>query len=406
MNPIILLKIKQMNLKKSLFYPLNYLLFSVVFLSCFSASGQKSKVLSAQNYLQSYHSSKDCEELGNAKEAIELALTHEASADWAKTWYYRGNIYYDIYASVDDQCRGIAPDALDLAYESFMKCLELDEKDRYVQDIDPKISVIASLYVQRGANYFNKKEYSQSLSDFEKSVEVARRFQKTDTTALYNAALAAEKLKNYSKAAMYYEGLIDIGYNEARLYHFLSEAYSQLGDSAKAFQAIKSGRIAHPTNADLIIDELNYFLANGQHQMALENLGKAIKSMPENEELYFARGTIHDNHGSWELARDDYMKALDVKPEHFNSNYNLGALFFNKGVEKIEDANSFGENEQSKFKAAVAEADNFFKMALPYLEKANEIDPHDRDTMVSLKNLYSRMGNEKGYKRISDILDN
>jgi hypothetical protein len=48
----------------------------------------------------------------------------------------------------------------------------------------------------------------------------------------------------------------------------------------------------------------------------------------------------------------------------------------------------------------------YFNNALPYLEKANELDPHDRATLSSLKNLYSRTGNDEGYKRVSEILDN
>ena len=380
--------------------------FFLVILGNAQLLAQKSKVYSAFSYEQAYLESRDCKELASAVEAIEMALTHEQSAVWAKTWFYRGNIYYNVYISQDEECHGISLTALDHAYESYQKAIELDEKKRYVKEIEPKISVISNLYLQRGANHFNVKNYEAALGDFEKAVEVSRKFEKTDTTALYNAALTAEKIQNYSKAAMYYEGLIDIGYGDERIYHFLSEANLKLGDTAKSFQAITSGRKAYPRNPDLIIDELNYYLAKDETVRALKNLDDAIAEMPDNEQLHFARGALLDKTGDWMGARDSYLKALEINPDNFNANYNLGALYYNKGVEFVDQANEFDENQQKEFKEAEAQSKAYFEKSLPYLEKANELDPHDRATMVSLKNLYSRTGNEEGYKRVSEILDN
>lgn len=367
---------------------------------------QKSKVLAAYNYELSYTQSLDCKELGKAVQAIEMSLTDEKTIAWAKTWYYRGNIYYNVYISQDPACKALSPTALDLAHESYEKALEYDEKDRYKKEVEPKMSVIANLYLLRGAEYFNVKEFESALNDFERSIQISHKFGKTDSTALYNAALASEKIKNYSKAAMYYEGLIDIGYNEARIFHFLSEANLNLGDTAKALQAIMSGRKLYPRNQDLIIDELNFYLQSGETDRALNNLNEAISEMPDNAQLFFARGTLLDKQGEWEKARDAYLKALEISPNDFGSNYNLGALYFNKGVEYVDKAANYSESQVAEFKEAEQKSKSFFDLSLPYLEKANELDPHDRATMTSLKNLYSRTGNDAGYKRISEILDN
>ena len=380
------------------------------FLLCITASGaamaQKSKVLSAYNYEQAYFSSQDCEQLGKARDAIELALTDEVSSTWAKTWFYRGNIHYDMIVSRDKSCNALSATALDIAHESYMKSLSLDAKKQFTAEIEPRISIIANLYVMRGADNYNLKKYEAALSDFEKALEVAKFFSKTDTAALYNAALSAEKLKNYGKASHYYEGMIDIGSKDARIYHFLAEAYLNSGDSAMAFQTIAAGRKAHPRNQDLIIDELNFYLNKSQNQVALEKLEQAISEMPENAELHFAKGTVYDKINERELARQSYEKALELKPDYFDACYNLGALYFNQGVEFVDLANAYPESEQKKFTEAESKAREYFTKALPYLEKANSLDPHDKSTMISLKNLYSRMDNEEGYKRMSDLLDN
>jgi len=381
-----------------------YVVVGLIFGSNLQA--QKSKVLSAFNYERTYLQSEDCSQLARAVEAIEMALTDEKSAEWAKTWFYRGNIYFNVYISSNDECRGISEPALDIAYTSYMKAIELDVKNQFLKDIEPKIAVIANYFLQKGANNFNVKKYEEALVDFERAIVVASYFKKTDTTALYNAALVSEKLKNYGKASHYYEGLIDIGYEDPRIYHFLAEAYYQLGDSIKGFQSVKAGRIAYPSNEDLIIDELNYYLFNDESDLALKNIDKALTSMPDNSELYFAKGTLLDKVKDFSGAESAYLKSLEINPENFNSSYNLGALYFNRGVEFVEKANTYSESQNVEFKAAEAQAVENFDKALPYLEKANLLDPHDRATMKSLKNLYSRTGDDAGYKRITEILDN
>ena len=395
----------QMRLDSGFGMALRWMTFTLLFLPGL-VFAQKGKVLSAYSYEQAFYESHDCRELAKAIEAIEMALTHEQSSVWAKTWYYRGNIYFDVYISQDDECHGLSIEALDISYESYLKSMEYDEKERYVKEIEPKISVIANLYLQRGAKYFNVKNYEAALADFEKTIEVSRHFEKTDSIALYNAALSAEKLGNDSKSALYYEGLIDIGYNDPRIYHFLSETNLRMGDTTKSFQAITAGRKVYPNNPDLIIDELNYYLQKNETEKALKNLDDAISEMPSNAQLHYARGTLLDKMGDLERAKTAYEISLKLDPDHFGANYNLGALYFNKGVEQVGFANDFDESHNKEFKAAEQKALEYFKESLPYLEKANELDPHDRATMISLKNLYSRLGDNQGYKRISELLDN
>ncbi len=374
-----------------------------------SAMAQKSKVLSAYNLQQAYYQSQDCQDLSKARDAIELALTDEKSSIWAKTWLYRGDIYYDIaYPSAAD-CKTLDDQALFKSHESYMQALEYDEKDKYKKQIDPKLSNVAKLFTMSGINNFNVKNYEGALSDFEKAIQIGDYFGAKDSIALYNACLSAEKIGAYSKAALYYEGLIDIGYKAdggVSLYHQLAMTYYKLEDSTKAFQAIKAGRLAEPSNQDLIIDELNYYLENDQDELALKNLNVAIESMPNDAQLYFAKGTLLDTQGKIEEAEEQYLKAIEIDSENESAIFNLGTMYFNKGVELANKSGEFGENQKAEYEKYKNESEEYFKKALPYFERAFEINPYDPATQSSLKNLYSMMGDEEGYKRVSDILDN
>ena len=45
-----------------------------------------------------------------------------------------------------------------------------------------------------------------------------------------------------------------------------------------------------------------------------------------------------------------------------------------------------------KYNAIKAEMDGYFKEALPYFLKAEELDPKDQNTMIALKEIYAREG--------------
>ncbi|MBT4882017.1 MAG: tetratricopeptide repeat protein, partial [Flavobacteriales bacterium] len=100
----------------------------------------------------------------------------------------------------------------------------------------------------------------------------------------------------------------------------------------------------------------------------------------------FNRGTIYDQEGDIANAEKDYLKALDLNPTAFGANYNLGALYFNSGVETNNKAN--GTSNNTVYAKLKKQADAAFAKALPYLETAHELDTEDKNTLLSLKQLY------------------
>ena len=144
----------------------------------------------------------------------------------------------------------------------------------------------------------------------------------------------------------------------------------------------------------------------------------AIENDPNNFLLYFVRGNIYDtkqasmlNDGKkeesvpfFEKAKNDYAKALEVKNDYFDAAYSLGALYYNKGAEMLNDANMISDD--AKYKVAKEKADQQLRDALPYLEKAHGLEPTDLSTMTSLKELYARTNQMDKYKEMSEKLSN
>ncbi|MBI5540918.1 MAG: tetratricopeptide repeat protein [Bacteroidia bacterium] len=123
---------------------------------------------------------------------------------------------------------------------------------------------------------------------------------------------------------------------------------------------------------------------------AINYLDLAIKNSPDNPTYWFAQGSLYDANLKDTLkAVTSYKKAIELNPNYFEPNYNMGAMYYNQGAEMLNTANNITDDKL--YKAAKAKAEDKLKESLPYLEKAHEILPADLSTMESLKNTYYRL---------------
>ena len=110
-----------------------------------------------------------------------------------------------------------------------------------------------------------------------------------------------------------------------------------------------------------------------------------------------------------EEAISAYLKAIEVKSDYFDANYNLGALYFNQAVQGINKANDMWKPRMTSKEAAAqkkleTEAKELFNTAKPYLEAAFSVNPEDAQTIRSLKDIYARTGEDEKFLQMNDLL--
>lgn len=352
-----------------------------------AAIAQSSKVVSAYNAMKAA-------EFDKAAEYIDQAITNEKTMGQEKTWRYRGMIYQQIATSNDDF--GIAKDAaVQTALLSFEKAIELDTKKRWEDESTTGRDQCRNLIVNMGIQAYNDKDYAKSQQLFTAGAEAAERVGMFDTLAVYNAGLAAEQAKDYDMALEQYTKAAEAGYLGAKMYVYIANLYQAQDMNDAYLAAVIKGRELYPEDADLIVYELNFYLRNGKFEEAESNLKLAIEQEPDNKQLHFSLGVVYDNLGETEKAAAAYNDAIAVDPEYFDAVYNLGALYFNKGVEMNNDANAIEDN--AKYNKAREAAKAVFLQAQPHLEKAHELDPADVGAMKSLSQLYVLIGDNEKY---------
>ncbi len=385
-----------------------------LFTFCFAGSfafSQKAKVREAYNYYKEPY-----QQFDKAKDAIDEAISNEQSKGLDQTWYYRGIIYSALYKN--EKFGGLCNNCLQTAYDAFSKSLEINPKSEWADEIKLiRIPWIMNQIFGEGVDQFKGKKYAEALASFETVLKISP----GDTSVILNSAYSAELAGNTEKAKQYYSRLVSMQYKDDRAYLALSNLYKQDKDTARALATLKDGRKIFPDTLSLMLAEINIFLASGNKKEAIDALEAAIKKDTKNESLYMALGSLYDNlanpkDGSgndlpkpanyeeyFMRAVLTYKQGLTVNPNNFEINFNLGALYYNKAAEMANAANNIKITEE--YNKAKQKYDLEFKNSEPYLEKAFEINPADKGTLSSLKQLYVRTGETEKYNKVKTAYD-
>ncbi len=371
------------------------------------AIGQKNNRTSAFNYLRNG-------KLDKAKEFIDKTIEHPTTKEDAKAWFYRGNIYLSIHMSDKPEYKALDDNALEVALEAYQKAQEYDKSKEFYTDILTNLFVISEQYYILGVDAYNSKSFKDAMHAFQHSVVVSKMMGSADTMALYNVALTAELANENEVAEKSYKDLMNMGFKTPEVFVSLGKIYMAKGDTLGGLNYIKEGRKIHPDDFNLLINEINVYLLTGDVENALENLEIAVTKDDTNPTIFFAVGVAYDqlrskypDSGSqyFEKAEESYKKAIELNPEYFDAVYNLGALYVNSAAMLIEEANKLPLSEQEKYDELIEQANKYLELAMPTLEKALELQPDDFSTMVSLKEIYTRMNEYDKLKEINKKIE-
>jgi len=378
-------------------------LFVIAVLITGIAFSQNTKVVSAYNYLKSG-------QLDKAKTYIDEATVNDQTKGLAKTWFYRGNIYLSISLTKEEKYKVLDTNATQFAYDAYQKAIQIDPEisNDALMPNSPKMGLyfLGDQYYNKGVDLFYKKQYSEALSMFEQTKKINNIFGVKDSNATFNAALCAVQLQDNKKAKSFFEELVKNNFKQGLIYTQLSGIYKAEGDSVKSEAIIAKGRKAMPNDLNLIIAEINMFLSKGKVTEAQDLLNLAVSKDPNNATLHFAIGANMDEFGNFEQAEKSYMKAIEIKSDYFDAHYNLGALYVNTAATVMEEANKLPITETQKYDELKAKADLLLDKALPELEIAEKLNPTDRNTLITLKQLYARKSNADKIKEYDDKIKN
>lgn len=374
-----------------------------------AACSPRTKVTSSQTL-------KDTGKLGEAFTTINEAVdpgaeNAEKTLEWPRTWEVRGEIYQAVFQSEDATVKQLSDDPLTEALNSYKKALELDDDGKFENSIKVKLTLLTNDLTNQAVQAFNDEDYPKALRSFEQildvqEIDVIKRDnpEVVDTVIIFNAGLAAYNAENYDKAIEYYKEAAKYGYNEARTYSLIANAYQLKKDTLGALDALQEGFEKYPEDNTVLTSLIQIYLDMDKTEDAMRYLNMAIQQDPSNPTFHFAQGTLHEKMKNTDEAIEAYDNAIEADSEFFNAYYNMGALYYNKGVQQIEVANAVPTSNNATYEIELKKADEWFQKALPYMERCHELNPEDNMTMESLKNLYYRLKDMDNYNKMLEKL--
>jgi tetratricopeptide (TPR) repeat protein len=346
-----------------------------------------------------------------AKTAIDAASVNPASVNDPRTWYYKGFIYKELFKQdpVKNQ------DARVQSVDFFKKSISLDKTNEYTSDCKQNVRFIANTYLQDGTDLFNTKQYKEVKTPLRAYANHIRFAEPSAfNSEIYSFIGFAEEMTGGADSAIfYYEKALTAGFHDALLFDNLANLYHDKHNDAKAIQVLEKGIKLYPSDGKLAISEVNILMASNKVVEAETKIEKAIALNPKNIDLYLVQGTALDRLAKLKPTDKEkyfdkrltaYQKVLEIDPNHFSANYNMGITLYNRAVDIINDQSY--DLDVTLLTKVIDDCSILFKRAMPYLEKAHKLTPTNKNTLVALEGIYYNLSDAEKMKTVQGKLSN
>jgi tetratricopeptide (TPR) repeat protein len=345
--------------------------------------------------------------IAEAKEIIDVSMTDPKLSLDPKTWFYAGLIYASIDTASNPAIHNLAPDAFEKAQNAFKKADELKSGKSDLFFILPNglpvpktlaIDQLAGYYRNAGVAAYQEDDFKTAIKNFQKSAQL----KPDDTTAYFYAGVAANADENFQQAKSFMETYLKNGGNMVEAYYVIINAYAVANQKDKAIEVCRQAKAKYPKNLEIPKLEIQYLLELDRINEAKAGLEEAIKKESNNSVLHYFLAYTHFQTKNYEAAKASAQRALQIDPKYFDAQLLLAKCYFVEAdkIKKEMAALTISEADRKKR----FELDKIYveklKTALPYWEKAEQLNPSDVEVLDALYLMYGDLGMDAQVKRI------
>ncbi len=363
-----------------------------------------------------------------ALQTITPAFTNPETDKMAQTYWIPGKAGFKLYDDMYLQ-KTIGKDvnlsdmgnALLDGYEYGMKALDLDSvadakgkiKTKFSNEIVKQIVSNQNSFMTVGSAFWDAQDYAKAYKAWTIYLSLPEnpRFGKQAPKALpdstvaqfdYYRALSAWQAKMLPEAAGAFDELVSLGYNDPQAYDYAYSVAYEMQDEPRKLAYSKAGFEKYGSQNPVFLQRVvNSYIDTKQYDTAMNMLKDAIASDPSNGAYYLSLGVLYENQDNPE-ALETYKKAVELDPNNAFANYYYGRSLLQK-YDKLDQAT--GEMSQAEYNKYNAETMRpLLNEAIPYLEKAYELDNDMTDPLRYLKNVYYITNDGDNLKRVESLL--
>jgi len=362
--------------------------------------------------------------LDDAKMKIDQALQQPDAQALPSAWLTKGDVY-STFIEGDMARRMIDPkaplsgdnDAL-VAFDAYKKAYEIAVKKYDKADAIKGILAVQPHLINVGVDKYTTGAYDKAYHSFAAALDAHEILKANEQKSslddvkqlddiTYFTGKSAALSKMQKEALVYYERLYKKGTDNSDVYEGMYEAKLELGDAMGADKILSEGRTKFPEDPALLFSEINSLLKADKLNELTDRLKQAIAKEPNNIGLYVTLGNVYDNLFQKNLkekndtkateyfneAQKYYNDALARDPKNVDATYSSGALYYNKAAALTQEMNeitTFDGPSLKKMEALKTQVMGLFDKALPYFQKAENLNPNDLNTLIALTEIYAR----------------
>lgn len=405
-----------------------YVILASALLISVATFAQKDQIKSAEKALKG----------GDAQGAISILkdaenmVVNAKDVEQAQYYFVQGNAYLELAnKSVE------AGKNLSLSAESYKKLIDLEKvsgKQKYSTQAATSITQIKGKLI----NAAIADTQSNKVAEGAKKLYDAYLLDQKDTINLYYAASTYVNAQDYDAALPLYEQLKKLNYSgkgtsytavnkisgnedgfntvnerdmavklgthekpktetipskRGEVYKNYALILLQKGRTEDAKKAISDARKTNPDDSSLIISEANLYLETKDYDTYKRLVGEALQKDPNNKELIFNLGVLSANAKNAVDAEKYYLRVIEIDPNYANAYLNLAALKLEAEKPIIDEMNKLGTSakDMKRYDILKGQREAVFKSVIPYLKKANELDPKNQDVSKTLLGVYKAL---------------
>lgn len=400
-------------------------IISIIFIAFFSAfpiNAQKRTVEEVKKSIGDL--SADLKAFKSAQTKLKPALTNEATKDLAETWWIAARIEFGIYdKNRVNKSVGNTFDVKEMGkalvngFDYCQKALKLDSVPETNRDGSPKIDKITQkqkIKTKFSKDIWNKMigyvvDYAAAGADLYKAKEMENAYKlwgiyydlvqtpqhvvkhKVDPDSVigemrYFQAMAATQIKKLPEAHSLFVQARGLGIVKKGAFDHDINVLHILGDTASMVKVAREAyKLYGHQDVQYMRIMINDCISQGDMKEAEVMLDQAILMDSLNANYFTIKGHIIESQSSIMEASPFYLRAVELAPEVYQTNFDAGRCFYLEALQYIQD------NPKKSSSKLIKEVNPVFDRAKNYLEKAIQINHNSVDTRSILRDIYYRL---------------
>ena len=326
--------------------------------------------------------------------------------------------YVDVYVDQNmmilgwKQLKSIKEGLAETAIESYKKAVELDAE--LGDKINTNAITLATALSQQGEMLNFNGQTADAARNFELAYEalcIAPQGE-VDAATLYNAAMlytidassksGEEAIAAFAKSEAICNKVLEVGYKDptGNIYYYLFHSYYGQREKdrdtylAKAKEALLTGIKLYPKNTTILDGLMSLYTAEegvGDPAELTTMIESSLQEDPSNYDLWYGRGRVYNALKNYEECVKSFEKCVELRPNTFEPIFYTGYFIIEKANALVEELNNRSDLSYEAYDAENVKINYVFAEAIPWLEKAHELNPTDVATIEFLNMLCFRL---------------